>query len=200
MADELDQSESPKTAIAQDAGNPAPPSDSPKPKKGFRLPNLKPNFRLPKLGLGKPKSPPKARNFLWLWLLIILISYICMGYFLSVLLTMPARKNLAIAGFSIAALLPTVTAFADYALMKWGYLLSGILIVGGLFYFVNVRSYFLAVAIVLWIGITTMAFVGESLLKRNRKFFVVIIILSIPCWLGLGVGYKLWHWAATALS
>lgn len=200
MADELDQSESPKTAIAQDAGNPAPPSDSPKPKKGFRLPNFKPNFRLPKLGLGKPKSPPKARNFLWLWLLIILISYICMGYFLSVLLTMPARKNLAIAGFSIAALLPTVTAFADYALMKWGYLLSGILIVGGLFYFVKVRFYFLVVAIVLWIGITTMAFVGESLLKRNRKFFMVIIILTIPCCLGLGLGYQLWHWVATTLS
>ena len=72
MADELDKSDNPKTAIAQDAGNPSPPSDSPKPKKGFRLPNLKPNFRLPKLGLGKPKSPPKARNFLWLWLLIIL--------------------------------------------------------------------------------------------------------------------------------
>ena len=200
MADELDKSDNPKTAIAQDAGNPAPSSDSPKPKKGFRLPSFRPKFGFPKFGSGKPKSPPKARNFLWLWLLIILISYICMGYFLSVLLTMPAQKNLAIAGFAIAALLPTVTAFADYALMKWGYLLSGLLIVGGLFYFVKVRFYFLAVAIVLWIGITTIAFVGESLLKRNRKFFVVIMILTIPCWLGLGLGYQLWHWAATALS
>jgi hypothetical protein len=113
---------------------------------------------------------------------------------------MPSRKSLAIAGFAIAALLPTVTAFADYALMKWGYLLSGILIVGGLFYFVNVRSYFLCVAIVLWIGITTMAFVGESLLKRNRKFFMVIVILTIPCLLGLGLGYQLWRWAAESLS
>ncbi len=200
MADEIDKSDSPKTAIAQDDGNPAPPSDSPKSKKGFRLPNFKPNFSFPKFGSGKPKSPPKARNFLWLWLLIILISYTCMGYFLSVLLTMPSRKNLAIAGFAISALLPTVTAFADYGLMKWGYLLSGALIVGGLVYFVNVRSYFLAVAIILWIGIVTIAFVGESLLKQKRKFFMVIVILTIPCLLGLGLGYQLWRWAAESLS
>jgi len=195
MADEIDKSDKPKTAIAQDS-NPAPPSDSPKPKKGFSFPR----FRFPKLGSGKPKSPPKARNFLWLWLLIILVSYVCMGYFLSVLLIMPSRKALAIAGFAISALLPTVTAFADYGLMKWGYLLSGALIVGGLVYFVNVRSYFLAVAIILWLGIVTIAFVGESLLKQKRKFFMVIVILTIPCLLGLGLGYQLWRWAANSLS
>ncbi len=194
MADELDKSDNPQTAIAHDPSNPAPKS-----KKRLGLPSFKSNFRSLKFGSGSPQSPPKVRNLLWLWLLIILISYICMGYFLSVLLTMPPRKSLAIAGFAIAALLPTVTAFADYALMKWGYLLSGFLIVGGLFYFVKVRFYFLAVAIVLWIGITTMAFVGEVLLKRNRKFFVVIIILTIPCWMGLGLGYQLWHWIATTL-
>ena len=168
MADELDQSENPKTAIAHDPNNPA--HNSPKSKKRLGLPIFKPNFRLPKFGSVRPTSPPNVKNLIWLWLLIILISYICMGYFLSVLLTIPAQKNLAIAGFTITALLPTVTAFADYGLMKWGYLLSGILIVGGLFYFVNVRFSFLVVAIVLWIGITTMAFVGEFLLKRNRKF------------------------------
>ena len=199
MADELDKSDNPKTAIAQDS-NPAPQSDSPKSKKGFRLPSFRPKFGFPKFGSGKPKSPPKARNFLWLWLLIILISYVCMGYFLSVLLTIPSRKSLAIAGFAIASLLPTVTAFADYALMKWGYLLSGVLIVWGLFHYANVRSYLLALAIILWIGIITIAFVGESLLKQKQKFLMVIGILTIPCLLGLALGYQLWHWAATALS
>jgi len=196
MADELDKSDSPKTAIAQDGGNPAPSSNSPNQKKGFRLPN----FRFPKFRSGKPKSPHKTRNFLWLWLLIILISYVCMGYVLSVLLTMPSRQNLAITGFVITALLPTVTAFADYAVVKWWYLLSGFLFVGGLVYFTNVRSYFLAVAVVLWIGIITIAFVGESLVKQKQKFFMVIAILTIPCLLGLGLGYQLWRWAATALS
>jgi hypothetical protein len=58
----------------------------------------------------------------------------------------------------------------------------------------------LALAIILWIGIITIAFVGESLLKQKRRFFMVIVILTIPCLLGLGLGYQLWRWAATALS
>jgi hypothetical protein len=57
-----------------------------------------------------------------------------MGYFLSVLLTIPARRDLAIAGFVIIGLFPIISAFADYALMKWSYLISGFLVIGGLFF------------------------------------------------------------------
>jgi len=167
----------------------------------FRFPKIGlPKFKIPKLGFPKFKinltsSSDKKRNFLWLWLPIIFLSYTCMGYFLSILMTIPSKKNLAIAGFVIVALLPTITAFADYALMKWGYLLSGLLIVGGLCFLVRLKFYFMVLAFMSWIGITAIAFVGESLLKKNHKFIVAIIILTIPCLMGLGIGWQIWKWA-----
>ncbi len=164
------------------------------PKVGF------PKFKIPKLGLPKFKigskdSSNQKRNFLWLWLLIILASYACMGYFLSILMTIPSKKNLAIAGFTIVALLPTITGFADYGLMKWGYFLSGLLIVGGLLFVVKIKFYFMVLAVLSWVGITAIAFVGESLIKNNHKFIIAIMILTIPCLLGLGIGWQFWKLA-----
>ncbi len=167
--------------------------------KKFKIPKIGlPKLAMPKVGFPKfrfDQLVAKKRNFLWLWLLIILASYTCMGYFLSILMTIPSRKNLAIAGFTIVALLPTITAFADYALMKWGYFLSGLLIVGGLWFLVRLKFYFMVLAFMSWIGITAIAFVGESLLKKNHKFIVAIIILTIPCLMGLGIGWQIWKWA-----
>jgi hypothetical protein len=164
------------------------------PKVGF------PKFKIPKLGLPKFKigskdSSNQKRNFLWLWLLIILASYACMGYFLSILMTIPSKKNLAIAGFTIVALLPTITGFADYGLMKWGYFLSGLLIVGGLIFVVKIKFYFMVLAVLSWVGITAIAFVGESLIKDKHKFIIAIMILTIPCLLGLGIGWQFWKLA-----
>ncbi|MBD2175365.1 hypothetical protein H6F42_00360 [Pseudanabaena sp. FACHB-1998] len=185
------------------------------PKKRFiPLPKLVFLERLPRLSFPKPKvsinlfkfgkSPEaKARqklNLLWFWLLTILVSYTLMGYFLSVLLTMRSQKNLAIAGFITMGLLPVITAFADYGLMKWGYLISGFLIVGGLIFLIKIKFYFLVLAIMTWIGITMIAFVGEYLIKQNRKFFVAIIILTFPCLIGLGLGWQVWRLVATNLS
>ncbi len=208
MADDLDISENQKTATDQVIDN----KDSSKSKaaaakssRHLKLPSFKPNWSVPKLKfpkfkIDKLRSSTKQGNFLWLWLVIILISYACMGYFLSVLLTIPARKNLAIAGFTIFGLLPIITAFADYALMKWGYLISGFLIVGALIFWIKLKFYFMVLAIMVWLGITMIAFVGESLLKQNRKFFVAIVILTIPCLLGLGIGWQIWRLVATTLS
>ncbi|NMF56453.1 hypothetical protein [Pseudanabaena yagii] len=159
-----------------------------------------PKFKIPKLGLPKFKInltvlSDKKRNFLWLWLLTILASYACMGYFLSILMTIPSRKNLAIAGFTIVALLPTITGLADYELMKWGYFLSGLLIVGGLIFVVKIKFYFMVLAIMSWLGITAIAFVGESLIKNKHKFIIAIMILTIPCLLGLGIGWQIWKLA-----
>lgn len=159
-----------------------------------------PKFKIPKLGLPKFKInltviSNQKRNFLWLWLLIILASYACMGYFLSILMTIPSKKNLAIAGFTIVALLPTITAFADYGLMKWGYFLSGLLIVGGLIFLVKIKFYFMVLAVMSWMGITAIAFIGESLIKNNHKFIIAIVILTIPCLLGLGMGWQIWKLA-----
>ncbi len=167
----------------------------------FSFPKLGvPKFKIPKLDLPKFKislrvSSNKKRDFLWLWLLTILASYACMGYFLSILMTIPSRKNLAIAGFTIVALLPTITGFADYGLMKWGYFLSGLLIVGGLIFLVKIKFYFMVLAIMSWIGITAIAFVGESLIKNKHKFIIAIMILTIPCLLGLGIGWQIWKLA-----
>lgn len=187
------------------------PKRFPFPKIGF--PNIFPKLRLPKIGLGKSKSPspskapekpksdkkvPKKKSFLWLWLIFISISYTCLGYFLSVLLT--AQKNLAIAGFAVSALLPTVNAFADYKLAKWGYFLSGFLVVGWLFYLGNIKLYLMIFAIVLWMGMTAMAGVGELLLKQKHKLVVAIGILTLPCVLGLAAGWQIWYLLATLLS
>jgi hypothetical protein len=161
-------------------------------KSKFSLPKLKfPKFKLP-----KPEVSFKKINFLWMWLVIILISYMCMGYFLSILLTIPARRDLAIAGFVIISLLPLLSAFADYALMKWSYLISGFLIVGGLVFLVRLKFYLLVVAIVAWVGLTAIAFVGDFLTKK-RKLWMTIAILTAPCLIGLGIGHQMWRLAAS---
>jgi uncharacterized membrane protein YcgQ (UPF0703/DUF1980 family) len=119
-----------------------------------------------------------------------------MGYFLSILLTIPARRDLAIAGFAIISLLPLLSAFADYALMKWSYLISGFLIVGGLVFLVRLKFYLLVVAIVAWVGLTAIAFVGDFLTKK-RKLWMTIAILTAPCLIGLGIGHQMWRLAAS---
>ncbi|MFM7886554.1 MAG: hypothetical protein ACKPCM_07670 [Pseudanabaena sp.] len=104
-------------------------------------------------------------------------------------------RNLAIAGFTIFALLPTITGLADYGLMKWGYFLSGLLIVGGLIFVVKIKFYFMVLAIMSWIGIMAISLVGESLIKKNHKFVIAILILTVPCLLGLGIGWQVWKLA-----
>jgi len=204
MAD-TDGSENQKTKSEQSTNNSDPSKfDATKPNtlKSLISPKFgKVKFGLPKLGFPKFKLPKpqvsfKKINFLWLWLIIILISYICMGYFLSVLLTIPARRDLAIAGFVIISLLPILTAFADYALMKWSYLISGFLIVGGLAFLVRLKFYLLVVAIIAWVGLTAIAFVGDVLIKK-RKLWMAIVILTAPCLIGLGIGHQMWRLAAS---
>ena len=134
-----------------------------------------------------------ADYFLWL-LEVILISYAHMGYFLSVLMTIPARRDLAIAGFIILGLLPTITAFADYALMKWSYLISGFLIIGGLVFLVRLKLDMTILAVIAWIGLTAIAFAGDALTKK-RKLWIDISILTSPCLIGLGIGYQAWRLA-----
>ncbi len=158
----------------------------------FRLPKLS----FPKIKLPKPKLSFKKIYFLWLWLAIILISYSYMGYFLSVLLTIPARRDLAIAGFVIIGLLPIISGFADYGLMKWSYLITGCLIISGLVFLVRLKSYFLVLAIIAWVGLTAIAFVGDFLItKQKRKQWMAIAILTSPCLIGLGIGYQVWRLA-----
>lgn len=204
MAD-TDGSDSQKPTAEQSTNNSDPSKfDATKPNtlKSLSSPKFgKVKFGLPKLGFPKFKLPKpqvsfKKINFLWLWLIIILISYICMGYFLSVLLTIPARRDLAIAGFVIIALLPILTAFADYALMKWSYLLSGFLIIGGLAFLVRLKFYLLVVAIIAWVGLTAITFVGDVLIKK-RKLWMAIVILTAPCLIGLGIGHQMWRLAAS---
>jgi hypothetical protein len=155
-----------------------------------------PKFGLPKFKQPKLKSPFKKISYLWFWLFIIMISYVCIGYFLSVLLTIPARQNLAIAGFAIVGLFPTITAFADYALMKWSYVISGFLIIGGLIFLAKLKFYLIVLAIIAWVGLTAIAFIGETLTKK-RKLWIAIGILTIPCLIGLGLGCQMWRLAAS---
>ncbi|WP_141211686.1 hypothetical protein [Pseudanabaena sp. SR411] len=204
MAD-IDDSDNQKAATDQ-SKNTSDPSkfDAKKPNtlRSLSLPRFgKSKFSLPKVGfpkfrLPKPQVSFKKINFLWMWLIIILISYICMSYFLSILLTIPARRDLAIAGFVIIALLPILTAFADYALMKWSYLISGFLIIGGLVFLVRLKFYLLVVAIITWVGLTAIAFVGDILIKK-RKLWIAITILTAPCLIGLGIGHQIWRLAAS---
>jgi hypothetical protein len=211
MAEDLDESEKqqPPTDKSQDP-NGSSNSDSSRSKSSkrsrfFSFPRFKPSWQVPKFSIPKfrasqPKDSTKKQNPLWLWLAVIGVSYTCMGYFLSVLLTIRSHHNLAIAGFVIAALLPALTAFADYELMKWSYLVSGFLIVGGLVFLVRVKFYFIVLSIMVWLGITAIALVGESLIKQKRKSLIAIIILTLPCLIGLGIGHQLWKLAATMLS
>ncbi len=155
-----------------------------------------PKIGLPKFKLQRPKVSFKKIDFLWFWLVIISISYAFVGYFLSVLLTIPSRQNLAIAGFAIFGLFPTITAFADYALMKWGYLLSGFLIVGGLIFLAKPEFYFMILAIIIWVGLTAIAFIGDVLIKK-RKLWTAIVILTAPCLIGLAIGHQIWRLAAS---
>jgi len=211
MADNPDNLNNQQTNQAKKSHD-APKSDAPKsdaPKSDTPKSNAPKSFRLfaigiPKFKLPKPKLPkirlgfPKV-SFLLICLVTILISYVCIGYFLSVLLTMRSQKNLAIAGFVIFLLLPIITAFADYELMKWGYLISGILIIGGLIFLVRLKFYLIVLAIMVWVGLTTIAVVGDTLSKR-KKLWMAIVVLTIDCGIGLGIGYQFWRLAATTLS
>ncbi len=168
----------------------------------WRLPKInlsKLKIPIPKINLRRPASA-KPHNWLLLWLLVIMGSYVCMGYFLSVLMTIPDRQILAIAGFTIMGILPIITAFADYGLMKWGYLLSGLLVVGAFIFWLRMSFYLTVLAVIIWIGITMVAFVGEYLLKQKRKFVVAIAMITVPCLVGLGLGWQLWNLAANHLS
>lgn len=207
MADAPDDSEKQKTAADQPQSSSDPSQfDASKPNtlRSLSLPKVGlpkskiglPKIGLPKFKLSKPKLPFKKINFLWLWLAIILVSYICMGYFLSVLLTIPARRDLAIAGFVIVGLFPIITAFADYALMKWSYLISGFLIIGGFVFLVKLKFYLMVLAIIVWVGLTAIAFVGDVLIKK-RKRWIAISILTMPCLSGLGIGHQLWRLATS---
>ena len=205
MADDLDNENLDDQNQSSVAGRSRKNRDSPNSLRRLNLSRFRPAWDLPRIRLPEFRTDQfkgfaKKENFVWLWLLIILISYIFLGYFLSVVLTIPVRKNLAIAGFAIAGLLPTITAFADYELMKWSYLLSGFLIVGGLIFLAKVQFYFVFLAIMLWLSTTMIALVGESLLKQDRRFFVAIAILTLPCVLGLTAGWQIWRLVAQRLS
>ncbi|MDX2256981.1 MAG: hypothetical protein NW214_15820 [Pseudanabaenaceae cyanobacterium bins.39] len=169
------------------------------PKFNLRVPRL--TIKLPiKISLDRPASSPKPHNWLLLWLSIILISYACVGYFLSVLLTIPARQSLAIAGFMIMAVLPIVTAYADYALMKWGYLISGVLIISAFIFLLKLKTYLLLLSIITWVGITTIACVGEHLLSKKKRFMFTVALLTAPCLVGLALGWQIWRLAVMLLS
>lgn len=167
----------------------------------WQLPNVKlPRVRLPQVHFPRPSFVKKPYDWLGMLLFMILSSYACAGYFLSILLTIPARQTLAIAGFGIMGLLPILTAFADYGLMKWGYLISGFLIVGGL-YMAKISFHYMFLAVMVWLGITAIAFVGEFLLdKQKHKLFITILILWLPCVLGLALGWQIWRLVATNFS
>jgi hypothetical protein len=215
MADDIDnidtierrilEANTPQDADPTDPRQDTRASSKPNSSRRLRFPRFKSNWDFPKIRLPRFRSdktglPNPKTDFPWMWLITILIGYTFISYFLSVVLTIPAHQNLAIAGFAIAALLPTITAFADYALMKWGYLISGFLIVGGLIFVARVQFYFIFLAIMLWLSTTAIAFVGQSLVRQNRRFFVAIVILTIPCLLGLVAGWQIWRFVATRLS
>lgn len=196
MSDNFDSSENQKPGANNPQENKS--SSTANSSRRLKISRFKPNWDLPKINLpkfwsDKPKKLREKGGIPWLCLIIIAISYTFIGYFLSVLLTIPSRTNLAIASIVFVVLLPTISAFADYALMKWGYLISGFLIAGGLFFLARVKFYFVFLAIMLWLGTTMIAFVGENLLKQKRKFFVAIGILTIPCLIGLAAGWQLWQ-------
>ena len=201
MADSNDDdSENPKPVSDQSQDNYDPQKfdvSHPNTLRSLSFPKVSlPKFGLPKFKQPKLKSPFKKINYLWFWLFIIMISYVCIGYFLSVLLTIPSRQNLAIAGFAIVGLSPTMAAFADYAVMKWIYLISGFLIIGGLIFLVKLKFYLIVLAIIAWVGLTAIAFIGEALTKK-RKLWMAIGILTMPCLIGLGLGYQMWKLATS---
>lgn len=173
------------------------------PRVNLRLPQitLKVPINLPvKFFLDRSASSTKPPNWLLLWLSLILISYTCVGYFLAVLSTIPSRQGLAIAGFIIMAILPVVTAYADYGLMKWGYLISGVLIISAFIFLLKIKIYLLLLSIITWIGISMIAFVGEHLLSQEKRLIVTIAMLTTPCLVGLALGWQIWRWAATSMS
>ncbi len=198
MADDLDENQKPTADQVQNPNDPL-QFDASKPNtlKSLSLPRFGvPKFGLPKFKLQRPKVSFTKSSFLWLWLIVIMLSYACMGYFLSVLLTIPFRENLAIAGFAIIGLAPTMAAFADYAVMKWIYLISGFLIVGGLVFLVKLKFYLIVLAIIAWVGLTAIAFICDALTKK-RKLWMAIGILTIPCLIGLAIGHQIWRLAAS---
>jgi hypothetical protein len=141
---------------------------------------------------GKPangggKSAGGRKPLPWLWLAAIIVGYTCLGGFLLIL--MVKQRRLALVGFIVLLLLPAISSLAEYDLMVWAYLLSGVVIVAGLIFLARAPLGMIVLAICSWLGIVAVPRTGSKMVKGATKRWLAIAILTVTCAIGLGMGW-----------
>lgn len=142
--------------------------------KVYRLPSLPSLPPLPKLVLPKLQFPQWRLGLAPLFLMFMAVGYVVVSR--QFILLMYKKRVLALSGITILLILPLVTACAEYSLMRWGYLISGVLIIGGLIIIVKSPASWILIALVSWLGLLGMVISGEILTSQKIKIWLVVML------------------------
>jgi hypothetical protein len=159
------------------------------------LSRLVPSFELPKL----PKLPnlPKLKLKLPSWrasLVPLLLLFMAVGYVVvsrQFILLIYKKRTLAMSGITISLILPLANACAEYSLMRWGYLISGVLIIGGLIVITKSPTDWILIALVTWFGLLGMVISGEILTSQKIKIWLVVMLQTLIALAATGLGWFL---------
>ena len=159
------------------------------------LSRLVPSFKLPKL----PKLPnlPKLKLKLPSWrasLVPLLLLFMAVGYVVvsrQFILLIYKKRTLAMSGITISLILPLANACAEYSLMRWGYLISGVLIIGGLIVITKSPTDWILIALVTWFGLLGMVISGEILTSQKIKIWLVVMLQTLIALAATGLGWFL---------
>lgn len=159
------------------------------------LSRLVPSFELPKL----PKLPnlPKLKLKLPSWrasLVPLLLLFMAVGYVVvsrQFILLIYKKRTLAMSGITISLVLPLANACAEYSLMRWGYLISGVLIIGGLIVITKSPTDWILIALVTWFGLLGMVISGEILTSQKIKIWLVVMLQTLIALAATGLGWFL---------
>ncbi len=159
------------------------------------LSRLVPSFKLPKL-LKLPKLPRfKLRLARHGGSLVpVLLLFMAVGYVVvsrQFILLIYKKRTLAMSGITISLILPLANACAEYSLMRWGYLISGVLIIGGLIVITKSPANWILIALVTWLGLLSMVISGEILTNQKIKIWLVVMLQTLIALAATGLGWFL---------
>ncbi len=93
-------------------------------------------------------------------------------------------------GITISLILPLANGCAEYSLMRWGYLISGVLVIGVIFIAQSPIDWIL-VALVSWLGLLSMVISGEILTSQKVRTWLIVMLQTVIALAATGVGWFL---------
>ncbi len=170
-----------------------PPDKTQNQNKQSPAPKHKPDqwwFTLPKFRLRLPKVelPPWRLDLVQFLLLIMATAYVVVSR--QFVLLIYKKRFLAMTGITISLILPLANGCAEYSLMRWGYLISGVLVIGVIFIAQSPIDWIL-VALVSWLGLLSMVISGEILTSQKVRTWLIVMLQTVIALAATGVGWFL---------